>query len=165
MNSVHVYVAAPYLDARAVRALHAALRASGIQPTSHWAEAAEGPERLDALPVADVRAIARKNDDDLLSAHALIALLREGAGAEMFAEVRLALDNGIPVVWVGARRPLSAYREGVLRVGRVEEAFALVQSFAEIVSRPWLVCADWARSMIWSSIEQLEKGGGAHAAA
>ncbi len=68
------------------------------------------------MGVREVRRIALANDRDLLGADLVVALPRDGAGAEMFAEVRLALAHRIPVLWVGARRPLSAYREGVLRV-------------------------------------------------
>jgi transcriptional regulator with XRE-family HTH domain len=164
--AAHVYVAAPYADAPAVRTLHAELRRAGLLPVSRWAVGADGPEALDALPVSAVRALARQNDRDLLSAHMVIALARDGAGGEMFAEVRLALDSGIPVLWVGTRRPLTAYREGVARVLATSDAVGLAQSFAELISRPSRMSVKpsskasvkWARRMIWSSIEQLERG-------
>ncbi len=156
MSSVRGYVAGPYADAPRVRQLHAELRALGIRPVSRWAEEATGPEALEELSLSAVRAIARRNDDDLLNAHFAIVLARDGAGGEMFAEVRLALDSGIPVVWVGKRRPLTAYREGVVRVASVFDALSFAQSVAELVTRPWIVSAAWARSMIWSTIEHLE---------
>jgi hypothetical protein len=44
----------------------------------------------------------------------------------------------------------------VLRVDSVDGALDVLASFAELITRPWLVDADWARSMIWASIEGLE---------
>jgi hypothetical protein len=156
VTPVRVYVAAPYADAPRVRAVHDELRNAGFEPTSRWADAANGPETLDVLPLSDVRAIARANDDDLQRAHFLLVLARDGAGGEMFAETRLALDSGIPVVWVGSRRPLTAYREGVVRVGDVNEALSFARSFAVLIARSWIVGADWARAVVWSFIVDRE---------
>jgi hypothetical protein len=164
VNPIRVYVAAPYADAPRVRALHHELRDAGFEPTSRWAEAADGPETLDVLSLADVRALARANDDDLLRAHFLVVLARDGAGGEMFAETRLALDSGIAVVWVGSRRPLTAYREGVVRVQDITQALSFAHSSAALVARSWVVGADTARSVVWSFIEQLESAEAANAA-
>src|SRR5258706_3586810 len=102
VSPVRVYVAAPYADAPRVRALHDDLREAGFLPVSQWAENANGPEALETLPLSTIRALARQNDADLLSAHLVIALARDGAGGDMFAEVRCALDSKIPVLGVGA---------------------------------------------------------------
>jgi hypothetical protein len=86
----------------------------------------------------------------------------------MFAEARLALEHGIPVVWVGARRPLSGYRPGVIRVDTLEAGVDLLATFAEIVSHSWGVGDAWARATIWDLITRLERGANAevaHAAA
>lgn len=155
---VRVYVAAPYLDAPLVRGLEPALVAMGAQLSAAWAKSADGPERLDAMPHATVRALAERNDRELLEAHVLLALAREGAGGEMFAEVRLALDSGIPVLWTGARGTLSAFREGVMRTRSLEEALDALESMAELVRRPWVTDDDWVRQMIWATIEHLEGG-------
>jgi hypothetical protein len=122
MTVLRCYVAAPYGDASIVRAVHELLRASGIEPTSSWAEGASGVEDLESMPLAEVRALAARNDLALSGSDVLLALPRDGAGREMFAEIRLALAFGIPVVWVGHPRCLSAYREGVVRVEGLGEA-------------------------------------------
>ena len=84
---LRVYLAAPFLDAPLVRDLDAKLEALGIDVTSTWALAASGPEALGAMPIDEVRRVALANDRDLLGAHLVVALARDGAGAEMFAEV------------------------------------------------------------------------------
>lgn len=116
MSSLRCYVAAPFDDAPLVREVHARLRAHGVVPTSSWAEHARGPERLEELPLDEVRALAAKNDFALASSDAALVLPRDGAGREMYAEARLAIALAIPLVWVGFPRCLSAYREGVVRV-------------------------------------------------
>jgi len=59
---MHVYVAAPYMDAPLVRALHQQLTSARFTPTSSWADEATGAEALDALSPAEVRRIAKAND-------------------------------------------------------------------------------------------------------
>lgn len=151
-----VYIAAPYADAPLVRAVAARLATYRAVSTATWSNNADGPEQLAALPIAQVRRLAATNDRDLLASCLVLVLAREGAGGEMFAEVRLALEYGISVVWVGARRPLSAYREGVLRVDDVDAALDVIATAAELVDRPWPVDEDWARDFIWSSFAQIE---------
>jgi hypothetical protein len=128
--SFRVYVAAPYADASGVRRVHALLRYLRLEPTSSWAEEAEGPEALDRLPLELVREIADRNDAALASSSAVLVLAREGAGREMFAEIRFALERRIPVVWVGPARPLTAYRVGVTRVDDLTEALATLCELA-----------------------------------
>lgn len=120
------YVAAPYRHAPVVRSVHRSLRTIGWQPTSEWAESAKGPEELEKMPLELVRQIARANDRDVESAHALLALAHEGEGAEMFCELRYAAELGIPVVYAGARKCLSAYRPGVLRVDDMLEGLEVL---------------------------------------
>ncbi|PMU97989.1 hypothetical protein, partial [Pseudomonas sp. GP01-A4] len=62
---------------------------------------------------------------------------------------------GIPVVWVGRRRPLTAYRPGVVRVDTVEEAIEIVALFVAAVRQPWPVEENWARDTLWSLVEKL----------
>jgi hypothetical protein len=119
-----LYFCASHLDAVNIQYLQRGAECFGMTPVSSWPYAVTGPERFDQTPVSEVRAIAARNDRDLKSAHAAVVLPRDGVGAEMFGEARLALALGIPLVWVGSRRSLSAYREGVLRVDHVVEAMA-----------------------------------------
>jgi hypothetical protein len=156
---LRVYLAAPFADAHEVRDLDAKLVELVIDVTSTWAHAAKGPERLDAIAPLEVRRVALANDRDLLNAHLVVALARDGAGAEMFAEVRLALAHRIPVLWVGTRRPLSAYREGVLRVRALDEAMPLLGGFAEIVGDLAPFESRKAREALWDVIENLQQGG------
>ena len=156
---MNLYVAAPFERAPEVRDLHALARPLGLTAVSFWAEEAHGPENLRALPRDVARALGRKNDRDLLSAHLVVALASYGAGGEMFAEVRLALAHRIPVLWVGARRPLSAYREGVLRVSSVAEGVMLVSGFAGITRDLAPFEKRKARETLWEVIEGLEDAG------
>jgi hypothetical protein len=86
----------------------------------------------------------------------VLVLARDGAGAEMFGEARLALEYGIPTVWFGTRRPLSAYRPGVVRVETIDEAMEQLAAFAQITRRLSLVSADDARDAIWMTIEDVD---------
>lgn len=123
-----VYVAAPFGRGPFVAGeVHPPLAARGLACTSSWVASANGaPERLDELPLERVRAIAERNDADLASSDLVIVLGDVGTGREMYAEARIAIALGLPVVWVGPPFPLSAYREGVVRVRSVEEALAAV---------------------------------------
>lgn len=123
-SPLRCYVAAPLADAPVVREVHGCLRLLGIEATSSWAETCDdAPERLDDMPLDEVRALAALNDHALATSDVVLVLPREGAGREMYAEARLAIAIGLPVIWVGSPRPLSAYREGVVRVDTVAEAF------------------------------------------
>jgi hypothetical protein len=157
---LRVYLAAPFLDAPQVRDLDTTLSGLGIEVTSTWAHGASGAEQLDAMPPDEVRRIALANDRDLSSAHLVVALARDGAGAEMFAEVRLALAHRIPVLWVGTRRPLSAYREGVLRVPSVDQAMLFLSGFAEISSGFPRFDLPRTREAVWEIIERLHDRAG-----
>jgi hypothetical protein len=125
-----VYVAAPFGRGPFVAgAVHPALAARGFACTSSWVASASGaPERLDELPLERVRAIAERNDADLAGSDVVIVLGEAGTGREMYAEARIAIALGLPVVWVGPPFPLSAYREGVVRVRDVEAALATVEA-------------------------------------
>ena len=150
---IPIYIAAPFADAALVREVGARLPAFGAESRSTWAECADGPEQLEAMTPDEVRSVAAANDRDLLASFALVVLSRDGAGGEMFAEARLALEYGIPIVWVGKRRPLSAYREGVIRVDTIEDALDLVRRFSECVRQPFPVDDEWARDTLWSYVE------------
>ena len=161
---MRVYFGSPFPDALHVRRLHLLARMRGLEPVSAWAETSDGPEELERMPLRTVRTLAAQNDRDLLSAHVVVILAREGAGGEMFAEARLALAHGIPVIWVGARRPLTAYREGVLRINCVPTALRVLTAFAALANELGLDDAD-SRFLIWTLIEQLEERGHAPEAA
>lgn len=124
---MRIYVAAPYEDAAHVRGLHERLRSLGLEPTSHWAENAAGPENFASFTPMQLRAIAESNDTDVISSTAVLVLARAGAGGEMFAEARLALFLAKPVYWVG-RRTLSSWREGVVRCEDLDDALARLVS-------------------------------------
>ena len=132
-----VYVAAPFGRGPFVaRVVHPALAARGLEATSSWVATADGaPERLDALPLERVRAIAERNDADLASSQVVLVLGDVGTGREMYAEARIAIALGLPVVWVGPPYPLSAYREGVDRVRSVEEGLDAVERHARAAER------------------------------
>ena len=158
---MNLYVAAPFERAPEVRDLHALARPLGITAVSFWAEEAHGPENLRSLPRDVVRALGRKNDRDLLSAHLVVALASYGAGGEMFAEVRLALAHRIPVLWIGTRSILTAYREGVLRAETLEDGMILLGGFADILSTVTIFEKRKARETLWEAIEALQgKDGG-----
>jgi hypothetical protein len=154
---LRVYLAAPFADAPQVRELDTKLVELGIDVTSTWADAANGPEELDKMPVAEVRRVALANDRDLLRAHLVVTLARDGAGAEMFAEVRLALAHRIPVLWVGTRRPLSAYRQGVLRVRSLPEGMIYLLGFADLVGALPPFETRKARETLWDVVEGLQE--------
>lgn len=120
-----IYVAAPYEDAGHVRDLHKRLRSLGFEPSSRWAESSRGPEDFTKYTPLQLRAIAEGNDQDVFDSDVMIVLARAGAGGEMFAEARVALGFGIPVVWVG-RRTLSAWRLGVHRVTDIDDGIAKI---------------------------------------
>jgi len=128
---LRVYVAAPFGDALLVRDAHMFLYALGMQPTSTWAQEADGePEDLAAMPLRVVRRLAQRNDDDLACSDVVLVLPRDGAGREMYAEARIAVALGIPVIWVNGPVCLTAFREGVTRVSTFEEALALLEQMA-----------------------------------
>ena len=151
-----VYVAAPFGDGARARSFSSALHVRSIETVSTWAETASGAEQLSDLALGHVRALASANDRELESAHVLVALPRERAGGEMFAEVRRALDLDIPVVWVGKRTILSAYRPGAIRVLGEYDAINLLTTFAQFLQRPWPIDDMWARILLRELIEQLE---------
>src|SRR5947208_14026613 len=78
-----LYVATGYANAGQALEVHATTELMGARPVSSWAKGASGAEDLEHLPRAARRALARKNDRDLLSAHLVLALAKEGIGGEM----------------------------------------------------------------------------------
>lgn len=122
---ISCYVAAPYADAERVRTVHDRMRGLGIIPSSRWAMNANGPEDLHLYDREQLREIARVNDSDVINSDCVLVLSREGAGAEMFCEARLALTLSITVYWVG-RRILSSYRESVILCDDIDDALAMM---------------------------------------
>ena len=74
----------------------------------------------------------------------------------MFAEIRLALAHRIPVLWVGERRILSAYREGVLCVDTLGDAMAHLHGFLDLVGHMTAFEKHRAREIVWGFIECLQ---------
>ena len=124
-----VYVAAPFSDADIVRSVHARLADIGIFAASSWAEHAIGREDFSKYTPDELRRFAAVNDADLRLADVCLVLARYGAGAEMFAEARLAIEWGKPVVWVG-RRTLSSWRDGVTYCETLEEALRAIDGWS-----------------------------------
>ena len=106
-----LYVIAAYSHAPQVRAIHERLRALGIEPTSSWAEEANGPEALDGLSDDECYRIWDRNRRDLDSASVALVLadtqMREG-----YSEAAHAMRTGCRVVWVG-RPTLGARADSV----------------------------------------------------
>lgn len=127
-----VYVAAPYGDAAHVRHVHERLLSFDLVPTSRWATAAKGLEDY-GLSAAALRAAAEQNDADLRSSDFVLALARDDAGGEMFAECRIALEWDKPIVWVG-RRILSAWRSGVVIAEDLDDAVRLLAAMRRAVA-------------------------------
>jgi hypothetical protein len=129
VSALSVYIAAPYEDASYVRMVSGHLRRLGLTTTSSWSEQARGPEDLTQMMPAVIRTVAHQNDDDLRAADVCLVMARRGAGGEMFAEARLALEWGKPVYWVG-RRILSAYRSGVTICDDLDAAVLAIYQLA-----------------------------------
>lgn len=125
----HVYVAAPFADGAFVREhVHERLASVGATPTSTWVHASAGPEDFSRYTIEALREAAARNDADIRRSDVVLALARDGAGGEMFAEVRYALEIGRPVLWVG-RRILSAWRVGVVRCDDLDDALTALRSW------------------------------------
>jgi hypothetical protein len=126
---ISVYVAAPYEDHPMVRGVHDHIISSGMQVTSQWAEEAvgKGEESLDTLSPVDVHRLAELNDRDIGRSDAMIVLARQGAGGEMFCEMRYALMLGLAVYWVGTRRILSTFRPAVRICNSVAHALDAIE--------------------------------------
>lgn len=123
--SLLCYVAAPYADAAFVRVVHDHLLAVAITPTSSWATTARGPEDFSRFSPPELRRVAAQNDADLRGSDVCLVIARDGAGGEMFAEARVALEWGKPIVWTG-RRTLSAWRSGVVLAEDLDAAILLL---------------------------------------
>ena len=128
-RAVSVYVAAAYEDASYVRMVGGHLRRLGLTTTSSWSEQARGPEDLTQMMPEAIRHIAGTNDADLRAADVCLVMARRGAGGEMFAEARLAVEWGKSVYWVG-RRILSSYRSGVTICDDLDAAVLAIYQLA-----------------------------------
>ena len=95
-----LYVIAAYSHAPQVRAIHERLRALGIEPTSSWAEEANGPEALDGLSDDECYRIWDRNRRNLDSASVAL-VLADSPTREGHAEAAHAMRTGCRVVWVG----------------------------------------------------------------
>jgi hypothetical protein len=121
---IAVYIAAPFASAQRARDLHRRLEGRGMRWTSLWAEAADGPEDLDAMHV-QVRENVRATNHDAIRASGALLVLGTGAPCETLVELGIAIAHGLPVVWLEgeARLPLSATCASVCtRVASIEAA-------------------------------------------
>ncbi len=122
---MNVYVAAPAEDAAFVTVVHESLEKHGMQAMSRWAAVVRGPENYASMTPASLREAAVRNDADLRGSDVVLVLARDGAGGEMFAEARVALEWGRPLVWVG-RPILSAFRNGVVRALDLDDGIRIL---------------------------------------
>lgn len=76
--------------------------------------------------------MAEKNDGDLLDSHVVLVIAREAVGGEMFSELRLALVHQVPVIYLGERRVLSAYRAGVTLVEDLDAALTELVAMRDV---------------------------------
>lgn len=128
------YVAAPYLSAAFVRVVHESLVSHGIAPTSTWAEQAVGVEDFSRYSPEALRGVAAQNDADLRASDVVFLLDLDGSGRETYAEGRIALEWGKPVVWL-SRRGLSQWRDGVVRVDAVEDGISTLVAMRDAFAR------------------------------
>ena len=159
--SLKVFIASRFESRLDVRELNDQLRARGMTPTATWCNAEpEGPatqgvpvtdwfESLDAKTIAS---IIYKNDQDILSAHVMLMLAHDVGGRESYAEVARALHAGIPIVWTGPTRVLSAYRRGVKRLATGEDPVAYLEQLHAAVGRPWPQYEPHVRDQTWKWI-------------
>lgn len=124
-----IYVIASYDSAPLVRAIHSALRELGHEPTSTWAEEAEGEEHLDGLSGAECLAIMRRNAADMDRASTILAL-----GDSPMREGHMELERAISVGWhdiIHVGRPALSVRArpaSVWFVATIEDALAALGS-------------------------------------
>jgi hypothetical protein len=140
-----VYVCAPFaMGAELRRRLPGRLAAIGAELVSSWLDAATGaPEDFSRFTPAELRDFAEANDADLRSADVALLIDPEKRGRETYSEVRLAIEWGKPVVWVGPPT-LSAWRRGVVRVADLDAAILTLsrmqQAFADGARGELLAC-------------------------
>lgn len=120
-----VYVASPYANAPFVRELHETLRAHDMLVTSNWAEHASGAEDFSTMSIAELRSVAAGNDRDVRASDVVLVVDFDGKGRETYGELRVALEWGKAVIFVG-RPNLSAWRRGVVRASDVDEAVSML---------------------------------------
>ena len=124
---MRVYVAGPFSSASFVRVLHDSLLTRDITPTSSWASEANGAEDFATMSADALRATAEQNDRDLRGSDVALLVDLDGSGRETYAEARVALEWGKPIVWVG-HKGLSQWRRGVVRCGdSIEQAMAILE--------------------------------------
>jgi hypothetical protein len=124
---MRVYVAAPFARRSEVREVHKRLRALGIEPTSSWANAPDGI--ADAPTPEEAKVAIRQNDADLKSSDAVLVMGYPGEGGEQFAEARLGILLGKPVIWTG-RRILSSFRPGAVYLSTLDLALSALRGLA-----------------------------------
>lgn len=118
--SLLVYVSAPFEDDAVVRAVHDRLEDLHITPTSRWADYDMSASSFAKYAPTQLRQVAIQNDADLRGSDVVMVLARAGAGDEMFADARMAIEWKKAVVWVGKRRTLTAWRAGVVIVDDID---------------------------------------------
>lgn len=121
------YVASPFARWTRAKRIRVLLRELGYSVDSAWIDDAERAQGRESENVGLMRDAMARNDHDVATSDVVIALTFPGEGGEMFAEARLALHLGIPVLWVGSRRIGSCYRDGSERYDEVMDAFARIE--------------------------------------
>ncbi len=170
-HRLNVYIAAPFGRGPTIaRGLATALENLGCRVVSSWIDVAiamGGVERLS--DEAEARAVARTNDRDLDSAHVVLVLAFAGEGREMFAEARMAVEHGIPVVWCGptcltAMRPGVVRRGGNVMAGEWEAAVKAISDAAYLVTARRLGASEdpvYTREAVGESLRGIPTAGAA----
>ncbi len=120
---MNVYIAAPLSSA--VRACDVADSFMGLHdaPTvvSRWhRECAALGLTIDPPTDEECLAALKKNDEDLWRADVVLALLDAGNGRETYAEIGIATERGLPVLWIHHRRIGRSLRDAHPRVMRID---------------------------------------------
>ena len=120
-----VYVAAPFERYREARNAAAKLEGHGVRCSSRWIKEADRKLGVDGFTAQEAEIQIAMNDRDVRDSDAVIAIVFERGGREMFAEARYAVTMGIPVFWVlppGLQGPMSMYRRGTFVCPTVDAA-------------------------------------------
>jgi hypothetical protein len=131
--SLPVYVAGPWTLGPWIRSeVYERLGFIGACPVSSWTNAADGSaEDLYAISDEDKLAACNANDRDLHRAAVVLLVTAHGVGSASFGEARYALALRKPVVWVGPRFNVDAWRPGVTRVTDLDEAMVVLAGMAQ----------------------------------
>lgn len=122
IEKTKVYIAAPYSKWSDVLELAGHIETKGFRPLCTWATLAKKNKGSESSGESAIQEAIRTNDRECSEARIMVALAYFDLGGEMFSEIGLHLNRARPVVWIGERRTLSAYRRKVTIVANMNEA-------------------------------------------